>query len=94
MGDEERETLEKQHAAIIQKIAMAEGAFKATGYVGGAVIVLVLGIFTYAFNKIESHGRDITTNQQAIAVIKSREPEYERWRNDVNKKLERVVYRK
>ena len=79
MGDEERDILAEQHAAILDKlstveseVAMAKGAFWATGYLGGALIVVISGIALYAFNKIELHGIAISQHESRISVIEGR----------------------
>ena len=93
MGDDELTVLEKQHAIILEKIAKAEGAFFATGLVGSALLVVWVGVFAYAFVKLESHDKKLAENTQSIAVIKTKEIEYDRWREDVDSKLDRVVYK-
>jgi len=55
---------------VLEKIATAEGAFRATGYLGGAIIVLVACMAVYFFNKVESHDKSITVNTKDIAVLK------------------------
>ena len=101
MGGVRETTLEEQHAIILKKIATAEGAFKATGFlvkIGGSLcgvlVLLVSAIAAYSFNKIEANSETANSNKQAIAIIKSKEIDYNRWRHDVDSKLERVVYKK
>ena len=66
MADEDKLDL------VLEKIATAEGAFRATGYLGGAIIVLVACMAIYLADKVESHDKSIAVNTQDIAVLKSR----------------------
>lgn len=51
---------------------MATGAFKATGYLGGALLILTTGIFLYAFNKLEGIDRTQSNHETRISILESK----------------------
>lgn len=71
MDDDQVLSLEEQQALILKKIATAEGAFKATGYLGGALIFMVVSVALYGFNKIEKHSAQLSKHHSRISVVES-----------------------
>jgi len=63
---------DQQHQEILNKIATAEGAFKATGYLGGILAVLAVSIAVYAFDKLERHEMKISNHESRLSVVESR----------------------
>lgn len=57
---------------VERKIAKAEGAFWATGKLGGIILFIGLVITGYMFNKIEIIGVETTQNSARIAIIETR----------------------
>ena len=92
-----KDTLQKQHTVILEKIATAEGAFKATGRLGGVLIAILIVMAGYAFNKLESQGQEIASIKQAVAIIKvefkSKVVVDNEWKRSVDERLERVLYK-
>lgn len=75
MGDEEQVTIND----LSRKMDIATGAFRATGYLGGALMALVTVVFIYAFNKLETHDVLLTAVSRDIAVINAKEPGRAAW---------------
>ena len=92
MGDEERDILktlikklsEKQDS-VDAKINIAVGAITMFGLIG-----VILGAITTAYmRKIDSTDTRSLVNEKEIAINKTRLSDYERWRQNVDIKLER-----
>ena len=68
MTDPEQATIN----SISQKMDKATGAFIATGAIGGILLLLVSGIFLYAFNKLEVHDAKLSNHETRISVNENR----------------------
>ena len=88
MGDEEQLTIN----GLGRKLDRFTGFALATCSIGGVLLLVVGLIFKYSFDKLESHNAMIAKNSTHIAVTSSKLIDYDRWRESIDIKLERVKY--